>query len=96
MGRNEHAFRSGAGLAPAPSAPRRSTCIAEHPDRFTVAGLAAGGRDLALLGRQIREHGVRRVAVADPDAAATLRRSLPGMGLRGVEVLVRAGRGRPS
>ncbi len=48
--------------------------IAGHPDRFTVAGLAAGGRDLALLGRQIREHGVRRVAVADPAAAATLRR----------------------
>ena len=60
--------------------------IAGHPDRFTVAGLAAGGRDLALLGRQIREHGVRRVAVTDPAAAATLRRSLPGMGLRGVEV----------
>ena len=60
--------------------------MAEHPERFTVAGLAAGGRDLALLGRQIREHGVRRVAVADPDAATTLRRSLPGMGLRGVEV----------
>ena len=60
--------------------------IAGHPDRFTVAGLAAGGRDLALLGRQIREHAVRRVAVTDPAAAVTLRRSLPGMGLRGVEV----------
>jgi 1-deoxy-D-xylulose-5-phosphate reductoisomerase len=60
--------------------------IAHHPDRFTVAGLAAGGRDLALLGRQIREHAVRRVAVTDPPAAVTLRRSLPGMGLRGVEV----------
>ena len=60
--------------------------IAGHPDRFTVAGLAAGGRDLELLGRQIREHAVRRVAVTDPAAAVTLRRSLPGMGLRGVEV----------
>ena len=60
--------------------------IAAHPDRFTVAGLAAGGGNLALLGRQIREHGVRRVAVAGRDAATTLRRSLPGMGLRGVEV----------
>lgn len=58
-----------------------------HPDRFTVAGLAAGGGDVALLARQIRTHGVRRVAVADPDAARTLRHSLPGMGLRGVEVL---------
>ena len=60
--------------------------MAEHPERFTVAGLAAGGRDLALLARQIREHAVRRVAVADLDAATTLRHSLPGMGLRGVEV----------
>jgi 1-deoxy-D-xylulose-5-phosphate reductoisomerase len=60
--------------------------IADHPDRFTVAGLAAGGRDLALLGRQLREHAVRRVAVTDPAAAVSLRRSLPGMGLRGVEV----------
>ena len=47
--------------------------IAGHPDRFTVAGLAAGGRDLALLGRQIREHAVPRVAVTDPAAAVTLR-----------------------
>lgn len=61
--------------------------LAEHPDRFTVVGLAAGGGDLALLARQLRETGARRVAVADPDAAATLRRSLPGMGVRRVEVL---------
>jgi len=60
--------------------------LAAHPDRFTVAGLAAGGGDVALLARQIREHGVTRVAVAQDAAAATLRRSLPGMGLRGVEV----------
>lgn len=61
--------------------------IAANPDRFTVAGLAAGGGEVVLLARQVREHGVRRVAVADRDAATTLRRSLPGMGLRGVEVL---------
>jgi 1-deoxy-D-xylulose-5-phosphate reductoisomerase len=60
--------------------------IAAHPERFTVAGLAAAGGDIALLGRQIREHGVRRVAVTGRDAATTLRRSLPAMGLRGVEV----------
>jgi 1-deoxy-D-xylulose-5-phosphate reductoisomerase len=60
--------------------------IAEHPDRFTVDGLAAGGGDVVLLARQIREHGVRRVAVADPEAAMTLRRMLPGTGRR-VEVL---------
>jgi 1-deoxy-D-xylulose-5-phosphate reductoisomerase len=60
--------------------------IAAHPGRFTVAGLAAAGGDVALLARQIREHGVRRVAVAGREAATTLRRALPGMGLRGVEV----------
>ncbi len=60
--------------------------IAEHPDRFTVAGLASGGGDVVLLARQIREHNVRRVAVADPAAAMTLRRMLPGTGRR-VEVL---------
>ena len=60
--------------------------IAENPERFTVDGLAAGGGDVMLLARQIREHDVRRVAVADPEAAATLRRMLPGTGRR-VEVL---------
>jgi 1-deoxy-D-xylulose-5-phosphate reductoisomerase len=60
--------------------------IAEHPQAFTVEGLAAGGRDIVLLARQIREHDVRRVAVADRDAAMTLRRMLPGTGRR-VEVL---------
>lgn len=60
--------------------------IAANPDRFTVSGLAAGGRDVRLLARQIREHDVRRVAIADRAAADTLRRMLPGMGLRGVEV----------
>ncbi|GAA2543368.1 1-deoxy-D-xylulose-5-phosphate reductoisomerase [Pseudonocardia hydrocarbonoxydans] len=58
-----------------------------HPDRFTVAGLAAGGGDVTLLLQQIRRHGVRAVAVADAEAAAALRRALPGAGLRGVEVL---------
>ncbi|MHA6784423.1 1-deoxy-D-xylulose-5-phosphate reductoisomerase [Pseudonocardia saturnea] len=58
-----------------------------HPDRFTVAGLAAGGGDVTRLLQQIRRHGVRKVAVADRDAATLLRRALPGTGLRGVEVL---------
>jgi 1-deoxy-D-xylulose-5-phosphate reductoisomerase len=61
--------------------------IADNPERFTVAGLAAGGGDVTALARQIRLHQVRRVAVASPEAAMTLRRMLPGMGLRGVEVL---------
>jgi 1-deoxy-D-xylulose-5-phosphate reductoisomerase len=61
--------------------------IADNPERFTVAGLAAGGGDVTALARQIRLHQVRRVAVASPEAAMSLRRMLPGMGLRGVEVL---------
>jgi 1-deoxy-D-xylulose-5-phosphate reductoisomerase len=56
--------------------------IAAHPDAFTVAGLAAGGGDVGALAEQVRAHGVRRVAVADPEAAAVLR----GMALPGVEV----------
>ncbi|MHA6621311.1 1-deoxy-D-xylulose-5-phosphate reductoisomerase [Pseudonocardia sp. DLS-67] len=52
--------------------------VAAHPDRFTVAGLAAGGRDPDLLVRQVREHRVPRVAVAGADAAA-LRERLPGV-----------------
>jgi 1-deoxy-D-xylulose-5-phosphate reductoisomerase len=53
--------------------------VARHPERFTVAGLAAGGGDVALLARQVTEHGVRRVAVADEDAARRLRDLLPGV-----------------
>jgi 1-deoxy-D-xylulose-5-phosphate reductoisomerase len=53
--------------------------IAANRDRFTVAGLAAGGRDPALLARQAREHGVRRVAVTRTESAAELRALLPGV-----------------
>ncbi|GAA0910344.1 1-deoxy-D-xylulose-5-phosphate reductoisomerase [Pseudonocardia zijingensis] len=52
--------------------------VAAHPDRFTVAGLAAGGRDTDLLVRQVREHRVPRLAVAGADTAAELRERLPG------------------
>src|SRR3954471_24068028 len=51
--------------------------VAAHPDRFVVAGLAAGGGDLDLLARQARDHDVRRVAVARADAAVALRELLP-------------------
>jgi 1-deoxy-D-xylulose-5-phosphate reductoisomerase len=51
--------------------------IARDPERFTVAGLAAGGGDVALLARQARAHGVRRVAVAAEAAARELRDLLP-------------------
>src|SRR5688500_18951297 len=53
--------------------------LAAHPDRFTVAGLAAGGRDADLLVRQVREHRVPRLAVAGADTAAELRERLPGV-----------------
>jgi 1-deoxy-D-xylulose-5-phosphate reductoisomerase len=57
--------------------------VAQHPDRFAVAGLAAGGGDVALLAAQARAHGVRRVAVADPAAARELCRALPGVEVLG-------------
>ena len=53
--------------------------MAARPERFTVAGLAAGGTDVALLAAQVRAHQVRRVAVAHPGAATELRRLLPGV-----------------
>ncbi|WP_214402854.1 1-deoxy-D-xylulose-5-phosphate reductoisomerase [Pseudonocardia lacus] len=53
--------------------------ISANPDRFTVAGLAAGGGDLDLLARQVREHRVPRVAVARAEAAERLRELLPGV-----------------
>jgi 1-deoxy-D-xylulose-5-phosphate reductoisomerase len=53
--------------------------VAANRDRFTVAGLAAGGGDIELLARQVREHRVPRVAVARTDAADALRERLPGV-----------------
>jgi 1-deoxy-D-xylulose-5-phosphate reductoisomerase len=46
--------------------------IAANPDRFEVVGLAAGGANSELLGRQRAATGTANVAVADPDAAAKL------------------------
>jgi 1-deoxy-D-xylulose-5-phosphate reductoisomerase len=53
--------------------------VAAHPGRFTVAGLAAGGRDTDLLVRQAMQHRVPRLAVSDPGKAAELRERLPGV-----------------
>jgi 1-deoxy-D-xylulose-5-phosphate reductoisomerase len=53
--------------------------VAARPRRFTVVGLATGGADVAGLAAQARAHRVPRVAVADPGAAAWLRRELPGV-----------------
>src|SRR4051812_12872462 len=43
--------------------------VARAPDAFELVGLSAGTAHAALL-EQAREHGVRRVALSDPDAAA--------------------------
>lgn len=56
--------------------------VAAHPQRFAVAGLAGGG-NVDLLCAQVDRFDVRRVALADRDAAAEARRRLPGY----VEVL---------
>lgn len=51
--------------------------VAANPDEFVVVGLAAGGGNIDLLRRQIRDTGVGAVAVADPVAAENL--DLPGV-----------------
>jgi 1-deoxy-D-xylulose-5-phosphate reductoisomerase len=50
--------------------------VRAHPDRFEVVGLGAGS-GAAALAAQAEEHGVRRLALADPDAARDLRASRP-------------------
>jgi 1-deoxy-D-xylulose-5-phosphate reductoisomerase len=62
--------------------------IARHPERFTVAGLAAGGGDVALLAEQARAHHVPRWPSPPRTRPTRLRDLLPG-----VEVL--AGPTRP-
>jgi len=47
--------------------------IARNPDRFAVAGLAAGGADVELLARQCLDFGVEAVAVARATAAQDLQ-----------------------
>ncbi len=50
--------------------------IRRNPDRFRVAGLAAGGGNPALLAQQAIEFGAARVAVARPSAQADVRSAL--------------------
>jgi 1-deoxy-D-xylulose-5-phosphate reductoisomerase len=50
--------------------------IGRNPDRFRVAGLAAGGGNPALLAQQAVAFGVTRVAVAQPSALADVRSAL--------------------
>ncbi len=47
--------------------------IAEHPDRFTVMGIAAGGADPQVLARQALDCGARSVAVARATSAQDLQ-----------------------
>ena len=50
--------------------------IRRNPDRFRVAGLAAGGGNPGLLAQQAIEFGAGRVAVARPSAQADVRSAL--------------------
>ncbi|MCW4353927.1 1-deoxy-D-xylulose-5-phosphate reductoisomerase [Hoyosella sp. YIM 151337] len=53
--------------------------IRANPDKFTVAGLAAGGANVSLLEAQIAQTGLSAdaIAVADPSGAARL--NMPGV-----------------
>ncbi len=61
--------------------------LKQHPDRFVVTGLAAGGSQVGLLAEQAVGLGVEQVAVADPDAAPALTQALRRAGRADVEVL---------
>ena len=65
--------------------------ISEHPDRFSVVGLGAGGANRDLLARQAREFGIApaAVAVADADAAERLSTELGAGVLGGPEAMTR-------
>ncbi|NMN01847.1 1-deoxy-D-xylulose-5-phosphate reductoisomerase [Bifidobacterium panos] len=60
--------------------------IARHPERFTVAGLAAGGAHVDLLARQAARFHVPTVAVFDVAAAKPLREALDQAGATGTAV----------
>ena len=65
--------------------------IAEHPERFEVVGLGAGGGNLDLLAQQARSTGLTadRVAVADSGAAEKLAAELGDGVLGGAEAICR-------
>ena len=60
---------------------------AAPPDTFEVVGLTAGSDGETVL-RQAAEHGVHRIALADPDAAARTGESWTGETLAGPDGLV--------
>lgn len=53
-----------------------------NPDRFSVVGLSASGRNTSVLIDQVREFGVPVVGVTDEDAAAELKSALAGVDVR--------------
>lgn len=53
--------------------------ITRNPDRFTVAGLAAGGGNVELLVEQALALRPQAVAVGDTDAAERVEAALPGV-----------------
>ncbi|MFN8080420.1 MAG: 1-deoxy-D-xylulose-5-phosphate reductoisomerase [Kineosporiaceae bacterium] len=55
--------------------------VQANPDRFRIVALAAGGGRVDLLADQVAALGVRRVGLADPDAAPALTAALAGHGL---------------
>ncbi|GAB10933.1 1-deoxy-D-xylulose 5-phosphate reductoisomerase [Gordonia araii NBRC 100433] len=64
--------------------------IAEHPERFTVVGLGAGGGNPATLITQAREFGIpaSAVAVADDQAAREVSEALGDQVLSGADAMV--------
>lgn len=65
--------------------------IAEHPERFRVVGLGAGGGNLDLLAQQAAAFGIppKALAVADPDGAEKLSVELGGAVLGGDDAMCR-------
>ena len=60
--------------------------IARHPERFTVAGLAAGGAHVELLARQAARFHVPEVAVFDKSKVKELEAALVQAGARDTHV----------
>ncbi|NLA28372.1 MAG: 1-deoxy-D-xylulose-5-phosphate reductoisomerase, partial [Propionibacterium sp.] len=53
--------------------------ITTRPEQFNVVGLSAGGSSLDLLTDQVLALDPDLVALADPQAAASLRARVPGV-----------------
>ncbi|HXG04167.1 MAG TPA: 1-deoxy-D-xylulose-5-phosphate reductoisomerase [Candidatus Binatia bacterium] len=51
--------------------------VQSFPDEFSVAGLAARGRDVDLIAELVRKHAPRAVALLDPAAVDRLAERLP-------------------